>query len=164
LTEYGLEGNAIYPIASEVRNSLNKKSSAKIFLDLKPHNTHEDLKKKITSNLQPKNYAYTFKLNKLQVALIKSFTDKETYLNPVLFTEKIKALEIPVKSLRPFEEAISTIGGIDIEELNESLSLKKFPNIFIAGEMFDWDTITGGYLLQGCFSTGYHVAQNILKK
>jgi predicted flavoprotein YhiN len=77
--------------------------------------------------------------------------------------ETLKNLEIPISSLRPIEEAISTVGGIAREALNPNLSLKKIPNIYIAGEMFDWDTITGGYLLQGCFSTGYAVAQNILK-
>jgi predicted flavoprotein YhiN len=103
-------------------------------------------------------------LSKLQLALIKAFTNKETYLDPHKFCATIKQLEIPIKDLRPIEEAISTVGGIDINELNEDLSLKKIPNIYIAGEMFDWDTITGGYLLQGCFSTGNHVAKQILKK
>ena len=32
--------------------------------------------------------------------------------------------------------------------------LQKMPGVFLAGEMIDWEAPTGGYLLQGCFSTG----------
>ena len=32
--------------------------------------------------------------------------------------------------------------------------LKALPNVFVAGEMLDWEAPTGGYLLQACFATG----------
>jgi hypothetical protein len=32
--------------------------------------------------------------------------------------------------------------------------LKKFPGVFLCGEMIDWDAPTGGYLLQGSFASG----------
>lgn len=163
ISEYGLEGNAIYPISSAVREELKIKGSVSINIDLKPFNTEIDLLNKITDTTLPKNYSYIFKLNKAQIALIKSFTDKETYLNPVSFIRSLKNLSVPISKLRPIEEAISTVGGISLDELNSDLSLKKIPNIYIAGEMFDWDTITGGFLLQGCFSTAFHISSEILK-
>ena len=163
ISSYGLEGNAIYPISALVREDLKKNRITDIEIDLKPFNSEQELLQKITETTVPKNYSYLFHLNKAQLALIKSYTDKETYLNPKLFVNALKKIKIPVKALRPVDEAISTVGGISISELNSDLSLKKIPNIYIAGEMFDWDTITGGYLLQGCFSTGYTVAQSIQK-
>ncbi|MEI6864455.1 TIGR03862 family flavoprotein [Flavicella sp.] len=162
ISNYGLEGNAIYPISALVRENLKTNNSTQIKVDLKPFNTELDLLDKITATTLPKNYSYLFKLNKTQIALIKSFTDKETYLNPISFVKSIKNLYIPITNLQPMEEAISTIGGISMTELNPNLSLKKIPNVYIAGEMFDWDTITGGFLLQGCFSTAYHISQNII--
>ena len=39
--------------------------------------------------------------------------------------------------------------------------LKKYPGWFTAGEMVDWDAPTGGYLLQGCFSTAYMAVEGI---
>ncbi len=39
--------------------------------------------------------------------------------------------------------------------------LEKHPGWFAAGEMIDWDAPTGGYLLQGCFSTGVAAAKGI---
>jgi uncharacterized flavoprotein (TIGR03862 family) len=163
LTEYGLEGNAVYPIAAVVRENLATAENTAVFLDFKPSHTVEQLLSKIGPQTRTKNYRYLFKLSKLHISILKNFTDKQTYTTPSLFVETLKNLEIPISSLRPIEEAISTVGGIATEALNPNLSLKKIPNIYIAGEMFDWDTITGGYLLQGCFSTGYAVAQNILK-
>ena len=39
--------------------------------------------------------------------------------------------------------------------------LKALPGVFVAGEMIDWEAPTGGYLLQGCFSTGIAAARGI---
>lgn len=164
ISSYGLEGNAIYPISRIIREAAKKDIETFIEMDLKPFNTEKELLEKITATTLPKNYDYLFHLNKAQIAFIKAFTNKETYVNPKLFVQSIKKIKIPVESLRPIEEAISTVGGISISELNSDLSLKKIPNIYIAGEMFDWDTITGGYLLQGCFSTAFKVFQSIQEK
>ena len=163
LTPYGFEGNAIYPMAALLGKELKTHGKTSIFIDFKPFNTPAELLKKIGNTTKPKNYGYLFKLSKVQLALLKNFTDKITYTTPALLVKKIKNLEIPVTHLRPLEEAISCKGGISLDELNQELALKKIPNIYIAGEMFDWDTITGGYLLQGCFATAYSVAQAILK-
>jgi predicted flavoprotein YhiN len=32
--------------------------------------------------------------------------------------------------------------------------LKRFPGVYVAGEMIHWEAPTGGYLMQGCFATG----------
>jgi predicted flavoprotein YhiN len=71
---------------------------------------------------------------------------------------------LPVESLRPVEEAISTIGGIDLNEMNTDFSFKKRPNCFAIGEMLDWDAPTGGFLLQGSFSMGHWVGKKILER
>jgi predicted flavoprotein YhiN len=88
--------------------------------------------------------------------------NKNDFLSPSKFVNQIKKLELQVNSIRPMDEAISTVGGIDLSELNHNFSLKKYPNIFTIGEMVDWDAPTGGFLLQGCFSMGYFAAQSIL--
>ena len=41
--------------------------------------------------------------------------------------------------------------------------LKNYPGIFCAGEMLDWEAPTGGYLLTGCFATGYAAAHGMLQ-
>jgi uncharacterized flavoprotein (TIGR03862 family) len=162
LTNYGLEGNAVYPIAAIARKELETHKKTAVFIDFKPFNTAEQLLQKISPQTRTKNYSYLFKLSKVQLGILKNFMGKETYTTPALFVEQLKNLEISVVGLRPIEEAISTVGGISRDSVNSDLSLKKIPNIYVAGEMFDWDTITGGYLLQGCFSTAHAVSQSIL--
>lgn len=154
ISDYGLEGNAIYPIVPLVRSALKTEKLVHISLDFKPNNSHQSLLNKIKGKrLKTKNYIYEFNLNKTQLALIKAFTTKEEYLAPERFVESIKHLNIPVQALRPIEEAISTVGGISLEALNADFSLKTQANLFAIGEMLDWDAPTGGFLLQGCFST-----------
>ena len=164
ISSYGLEGNAIYPLSSTVGKLLEEQTEAMLYIDLKPFHTEEELLDKIGPNTATKNYAYLFKLNKSHIALIKAFTDKENYTDPRLFIKNLKNLAVPIHKLRPMEEAISTTGGIDSSELLETLALKKIPNIYIAGEMFDWDAPTGGFLLQGCFATAHTVVKSILEK
>ena len=42
--------------------------------------------------------------------------------------------------------------------------LKKLNNQYCIGEMLDWDTPTGGYLLQACFSMGAYLAKHLNEK
>ena len=166
ITEYGLEGNAIYPVVPEIRKSLALNVQVEIILDLKPFNTEEQLVQKVQgkTSTKTKNYAEIFNLDNVQLALIKAFTSKETFLSPELFAASLKQIALPVESLRPVEEAISTVGGIDLNEMNPDFSFKKRPNCFAIGEMLDWDAPTGGFLLQGCFSMGHWVGKKILER
>jgi uncharacterized flavoprotein (TIGR03862 family) len=163
ITDYGLEGNAVYPLVPSIRNMLKTTSPANIYLDFKPLNTEEQLLQKGKGrSIKTQNYGEIFNLDTVQLALIKAFTSKESFISVTEFVRSIKNLPLPVESLRPLEEAISTIGGIQTEELNDDFSLKKYPWIYTIGEMVDWDAPTGGFLLQGCFSMGNYAAQSII--
>ena len=166
LTEYGLEGNVIYPLVPEIRKGLLSNEPVHIILDLKPFNTEEQLLKKIQGKTaaKTKNYAEIFNLSNTQLAIIKAFTTKETFLSLELFAKSLKHIELTVQSLRPVEEAISTVGGIDLDEINNDFSFKKLPNCFAIGEMLDWDAPTGGFLMQGCFSMGHWVGKKIMER
>ena len=76
----------------------------------------------------------------------------------------VPALAIPVVGLRPLAEAISSAGGVAFSEVDENLMLRQRPGTYVAGEMLDWEAPTGGYLLQGCFSTGAWVARGIMEQ
>ena len=165
ITNYGLEGNAVYPMIPAIRHMLNTNTQATIYIDFKPSNTEEQLLQKIKGkDLKPKDYGQVFNLSTAQLALIKAYTSKDCFLSVTGFISSIKKLAIPVDSLRPVEEAISTIGGIALAEVNDDFSLKKYPWIYTIGEMLDWDAPTGGFLLQGCFSMGNYAAKSILGK
>jgi hypothetical protein len=163
LTKYGLEGNLIYSAVPKIRK-LIKNNFTTISLDFKPNNSENELLSKIKNNPpSTKLYKAKLNLNSTELALIKSFTKKEDFSNSAEFIKNIKHLKIPVNSLRPIDEAISTVGGIDIEELNLNFALRKYPKIFTIGEMVNWDAPTGGFLLQACFSMGKLVADHLNK-
>jgi hypothetical protein len=163
ITDYGMEGSAVYQLVPVIRNMLNKKIPLHICIDFKPLNTLEHLLQKTAGkNVRTNEYGQLFNLSPAQMAIIKSYTTKDTFMSLPEFISSIKNLAIPVDSLRPVEEAISTVGGIDPGEVNDDFSLKKYPWIYVAGEMLDWDAPTGGFLIQGCFSMAYHAAKSIM--
>jgi uncharacterized flavoprotein (TIGR03862 family) len=156
ISKYGLEGNVIYPTIPTIRQFLKEGKTPILYFDLKPNNSIEQLLKKVKNRkVQPKNYGYNFNLNKAELALAKAFSNKETYLDATLFVRFLKQIPVPIQSLRPLKEAISTVGGIDLQEVTANLTLKKHPHLSVIGEMLDWDAPTGGFLLQGCFATAW---------
>ena len=166
LTKFGLEGNGIYALSPQIRLALDQHQIANIFLDLKPtlseatilNKLEKTASKNITTALKKE-----LKLSPVQISLLKNYTSKETFLNITLLSHHIKNLKIPIIGTAPLDEAISTVGGIALSEVDENFQLIKIENHFCIGEMLDWDTPTGGYLLQGCFSMGAFLARHMNK-
>ena len=74
----------------------------------------------------------------------------------------IKNFDMLVSSLRGFEEAIITSGGVDVKEINpKTMESKLIKGLFFCGEVLDLDAFTGGFNLQIAFSTGYAAGKSI---
>ena len=161
VTEFGLEGNAIYALSDNIRKLLGTKGKTEILLDFKPTISEEDLRSKVVHS-KSRNSTDILKrdlnLSKVQIQLIKHLTSKEDFINREQLVEIVKKLSITVDGTAPIDEAISTIGGVNRQELTDHFEIKKMPKSFCIGEMVDWDAPTGGYLLQGCFSMGVFLA------
>ena len=97
-------------------------------------------------------------LNDAQVELIKTYTTKEEYTDTSALSKLVKNFSLEITDSAPIDEAISTVGGIALSEVNTNLELNKMANTFCMGEMLDWDAPTGGYLLQANFSMGHYLA------
>jgi uncharacterized flavoprotein (TIGR03862 family) len=166
LTPYGVEGGGLYKFSALVREALNVGGPAQIFLDLLPDLSLEDVTRKIYKpkgkNSLSNHLRKKLKLSGLCFSLLKERTTQEEFNNLDHLAKKMKALPLNLICPRPLEESISTSGGIHFDNLDDSLMIKSLPGFFIAGEMLDWEAPTGGYLLQGCFSTAYKAAQGIL--
>jgi predicted flavoprotein YhiN len=103
-------------------------------------------------------------INKSQFILLKELLLPEDFQNNKVLASKLKDLQLELSSPRPIDEAISTSGGVCFSELNKNLELNKISGIYIAGEMLDFEAPTGGYLLQGCFSSAWTVVHKILSE
>ena len=168
ITEFGLEGASIYALSFHIRNCINLNNNAIIKLDLKPSLTLDTIIKRLNekSNLSwTKHIEKQLNFSKIKMRLLKSKTSIETFNSIDLISEQIKGLPIQIENLGPVDEAISTVGGIDLSEINTHFELNSMPNQFTIGEMLDWDAPTGGYLIQACFSMGFYLADyfNTLK-
>lgn len=70
--------------------------------------------------------------------------------------KNLKNFEIKIKGLRPFREAQTTCGGVDVSEVRADIMQSKIiPNLFFCGEILDVDADTGGYNLQWAWSSGF---------
>ncbi|NJC24527.1 BaiN/RdsA family NAD(P)/FAD-dependent oxidoreductase [Neolewinella antarctica] len=164
ITTFGLEGNALYALSQEVQTTLSFESTATVFLDLKPTMTVAQIRHKYgkaRSSDVSKVLRNDLNLSRTSVALLKLFTDKRTFLDPELLAVTIKSVPIVLQSPGELDEAISTLGGIALDEVDGNFKLRKLPNSYAIGEMLDWFAPTGGYLLQGCFSMGVALANHL---
>jgi uncharacterized flavoprotein (TIGR03862 family) len=166
ITKFGLEGNSIYGLSPQIREQLLTHSKATVFIDFKPSLTVENINSKITLS----NYKNTTEILKKElklsppiIDLLKIRLSKAAYLNTESLTKSIKSFPLEIVKTASVDEAISTVGGIDLKAVSENFELKKMSNQFCIGEMLDWDAPTGGYLLQACGSTGVYLAKHLNK-
>ncbi len=167
VTKEGVEGGLIYAASAMMRDEIEAKGKAIMFLDLKPDRTLEWLKEKLSRPRGKRSLAsYLEKslgIHSVKAGLLREFVSKENFTNAERLAGFIKALPIPLVAPRPLDEAISSAGGVTFESLDENLMLKNLPGVFCAGEMLDWEAPTGGYLLTTCFSSGYAAGNGVVK-
>jgi uncharacterized flavoprotein (TIGR03862 family) len=164
VSEFGLEGNALYALSRSLQDELLTKKSVCIKLDLKPTMTATQIKAKYKKSKLTKVtdiLKEDLSLDRTAVALIKQYSDKETFTDIDQLAKIIKAVPITLKAADDIDKAISTLGGIALDEIDTNFQLNKMPNTYAIGEMLDWYAPTGGYLLQGCFSMGFSLAENL---
>lgn len=161
LTNFGIEGNAIYGLSPEIRVQLEENSKAVVTIDFKPALRLE----RVYSKLRTSKYKTItdclkkeLRLSVAQIDLLKTYLSKETYLNYEELSKNIKSFAIELIDTATIDEAISTVGGINLNAVSDNFELHKLPNQYCIGEMLDWDAPTGGYLLQACASTGFSLA------
>jgi len=166
-THFGISGPLVIS-ASSVVNRLKSKEDLKIFIDLKPALSTEELDKRILRDFDEfKNKSFKNSLEKLlpkkliPVIINLSGIDPDKKVNEVSKKERnsltslLKNFEMTFSGLRGFNEAIITCGGISVNEINPAtMESKKVENLFFCGEMIDVDAFTGGYNLQIAWSTG----------
>lgn len=167
ITQFGIEGNAIYALSPQVREDLNDKKTARLYLDLKPSLTKDQLLHKLTHSKSKKNsdsLKKDLKLSSSQVALLKTIVPKDDFIALPSLVTFIKSLPLDVVGISPLDEAISTTGGVSLQAVDTQFQLRDLKNNYCIGEMLDWDTPTGGYLLQACVSMGVQVAKHLNTK
>jgi uncharacterized flavoprotein (TIGR03862 family) len=166
VTRYGLEGGLIYSLSPVLREQIAATGSANIYLDLAPDKPLHVLIEQISKPRGKLSMANHLRKRAgmvgVKTGLLREIMAEQDFVNPVRLAEAIKALPIKLIAIRPLDEAISSAGGVDFEALDQNLMLRSMPGVFCAGEMLDWEAPTGGYLLTGCFASGFCAASGVL--
>lgn len=77
----------------------------------------------------------------------------------------LKHWRLELKSIRPLKEAMVTVGGVVLEDIDPaSMESRKRPGLYFAGEVMDVDGPTGGYNLHAAFSTARLAVASIARR
>lgn len=175
-THYGVTGPVILSASSVIGKKLAKKELT-LSIDLKPALTAEQLDQRVLRDFEEnKNRHFKNAVTKLfpskliPVMIDLSGIDPDKPVNEISRAERegfvrlIKNFTMTVTSLRDYNEAIITKGGVSTREVNPStMESKLVKGVYFAGEVLDLDALTGGFNLQIAWSTAYIAAENLGK-
>ena len=72
------------------------------------------------------------------------------------FARMLKALPLSVAGLLGTDKAVVTGGGVDLREVVfKTMKSKLYENLYLAGDILDFDRPSGGFSLQICWTTGF---------
>ena len=166
VTQNGIEGGVVYPLAASLCDGLAEGATA-LNVDLKPDTSLAKLEKSLLrprgKNSFSNHLRKSIKLSGVKAGLLRMVAPETDWNDMATVAGLIKALPISLIQPRPIDEAISTAGGIKMDNLDEHFMLKSRSGTFIAGEMLDWDAPTGGYLITACLATGKAAGEGALK-
>ena len=160
VTARGLEGGPVYALSAALRESIASSGSATLTLDLRPGLPVDGLARRLRAPRGSQSLS-TYLRKAGGLAPVAAGLLREVGIN-VPDAAQIKALPLRLTAPGPIERAISSAGGVALPALDERSMLRARPGVFVAGEMLDGEAPTGGYLLQGCFSTAAAAARGVL--
>lgn len=166
-THFGASGPLILS-ATALINRMNA-ADVKMLIDFKPALSSEQLEQRILRDFgADKNKDISNCLKSLLPSsaimpiLSRSGIAADKKVNSVTRAERaslltnLKNFDILFLSLRGFEEAVVTSGGVSLKEVNPKTMESRFvKGLYFCGEVLDADAFTGGYNLQIAFSTGF---------
>ena len=166
ITNHGLEGGPVYSHSCAIREALDRDGRCIIDVDLQPDLTADQLIDRFAKRRAKDSTATflhrTIGLQPASTSLLRESTGNRIPTDHADLAALVKSASLVVDATMPIARAISSAGGINFSEMDDSFMVRRLPGTFVAGEMLDWEAPTGGYLLQACFSTGKAAAHGAL--
>lgn len=162
ITNYGIEGGAIYALSSALRDA----APTIVRIDLRPDLRHEQIRAKLQRAKPGDSLSSTLRksLSLSPIAISLLHEGGPPPREPGALAARIKAIDVELIGPHGLERAISSAGGVSWDAVDQDLQLRAIPNVYVAGEMLDWEAPTGGYLLQACVATGAWAARAMLRR
>lgn len=172
-THFGISGPIVLSLSCHI-NRLNL-NEVTLSLDLKPALTYEQLDARLVRDFSasPNKSLATVLKGLLPSAMIAEVLKRvgicgDLKVNSVNKEQRaallkvLKSFEMRISSLRSFDEAIVTSGGVNVKEVNpKTMESKLVKGLYFCGEVLDVDAYTGGFNLQIAFSTGFAAGSSI---
>lgn len=160
-----LSGIAIFN-ASSVMN--RKKANYTISLDLCSELSKQELFEYLNERKKYKYHLFKGFLNdKIADYIFNCVNYKGEDIDEKIINKLIDCianLSFEIVDFYPIKEAQVCSGGVLINQINENLEFKAYPNLYIAGELLNIDGVCGGYNMQFAWSCAGVIARSILKK
>lgn len=172
-THIGLSGPAVLNLSSEI-GELLKYGEVELQLDIVPHLSYDTLNAKLQevfkthSNKKLKNALEDVAPGALMAGLEEiSKISFDTPCNSVTREQRLglvkvlKHIQLHPTGLLGEEKAIITSGGVVLEEIDfKTMQSRKFPTLYIIGDLLNIDRPSGGFSLQLCWTTGFVAGSN----
>ena len=166
VTRYGLEGGAVYALSAVLREAVERDGSAALTVDLRPDLSVEALAGRLTRPRGKDSATNWLRkvggLSPVAAGLLREIPG-DLPAGADKLARRIKAVRLTLTGVQGLERAISSAGGVGLDQVDDGLMLKAMPGVFVAGEMLDWEAPTGGYLLQASMASGVVAAAGVAR-
>ena len=176
----GMSGIVIMEMASKIsRMNITGELRASYFVvDICPEISKEELtnilvnRKQELNDYTNANFLIGMFHKKLAASILKkSKVDVVGYVKDMTtkdidrIVKVIKECPFVIKGLDSFDKSQVTVGGVDIKEIvQETMEIRKLPNMYVCGEIIDIDGDCGGFNLQWAWTSAYTASKAIAKK
>lgn len=174
ITHKGLSGPAILKLSAfGARHFYNQDYKGTITVNFSPELSLKDIKQ--LRDTEGKQLINNYKLFDLPKRLFNSllkhsgvdgnlkYASASNKDLECLYNAICKA-EFNILGQNRFKDEFVTAGGVDLKEINFSnFSVKKYPNMHIAGECLNIDAVTGGFNFQNAWTGAYLAAVGLFE-
>src|SRR4029079_11615515 len=123
VTRDGLEGGPVYAHSAAIRAALEEDGGATILVDLHPDLTIDEVTERLAHRRPKDSLASTLRrigLSPVAIGLLREATGNRLPNDPTDLARLVKAAPLVVDATMPLEKAISTAGGIALDEIDDS--------------------------------------------
>ncbi len=176
-THFGISGPLVLNMSRSIGEAMTE-STVTLALDLFPtlDNTALDAKLRLhiekhqnrkwqnalTGFVPPLLAPILVELSKIDPDL---FVNKVTRTMRLAFVKILKNLVLTPTGLLGAGKAIVSSGGVALEEVDfKTMRSKKIDNLYLAGDVLDFDRPSGGFSLQICWTTGFVAGGSAVSK
>ncbi|MFM2077220.1 MAG: hypothetical protein RJA49_1110 [Actinomycetota bacterium] len=162
ITATGLEGGPVYALTAAIRDAADRGPAA-LTVDLHPDLSVADVAERLRAGRSKDSLSSTLRrtlgLSPVTVAWLRDVVPTPLPRDPTALAALVKAVPVLLEGVAPIARAISSAGGVALDEVDASFMLRRMPGTYVVGEMLDWEAPTGGFLLQATMATAVAAAR-----